>query len=183
MYPIRAIKITSLNNSKTATASITTSFQPRQWTSETIAGPKRLDDFCDCIEDYRSTTVFEVIGSVGGLFALLQSLHILLFGRPMLWGLTGAKLVTPFGLLGGCSSAGFKRRLRSEYHLQDSGSGRHPEDIAETIRIGAFLRDFVIDFGPADVPPVPVASSQTVAESEPLRTDQPPVSERSEMCV
>ncbi|CAE6522007.1 unnamed protein product [Rhizoctonia solani] len=52
---------------------------------------------CDYTEDYRSGTIVDVIG---GLFALLQALHLLLFGRPLLWGLTGAKLITPFGLLG-----------------------------------------------------------------------------------
>lgn len=47
---------------------------------------------CDFIDDYRSSTVFDVIGSVGGLFALLQAAHILLFGRPLLWGLAGQLL-------------------------------------------------------------------------------------------
>ncbi|KAL5634016.1 hypothetical protein ACGC1H_005998 [Rhizoctonia solani] len=102
---------------------------------------------CDYIEDYRASTIVDVIGSVGGLFALLQATHLLFFGRPLLWGLTGAKLLTPFGLLGQCSSRGFKRRLKEGYHV---GSG---EDGTETIRIVKFLRDFVIDFGPADLDP------------------------------
>ncbi|KAH7339066.1 hypothetical protein B0J17DRAFT_659649 [Rhizoctonia solani] len=48
-----------------------------------------LKDVCDFIDDYRTGTIFNVIGSVGGLFALLQAMHMLLFGRPLLWGLTG----------------------------------------------------------------------------------------------
>lgn len=52
-------------------------------------GSNYNNQICNYIEDYRSGTVFDIIGSVGGLFALLQSLHVLLFGRPMLWGLTG----------------------------------------------------------------------------------------------
>ncbi|CAE6431045.1 unnamed protein product, partial [Rhizoctonia solani] len=101
-------------------------------------------NICDFVEDYRSSTILDVISSVGGLFALLQAAHLLLFGRPLFWGLAGqcAKLITPFGLLGACSSRGFRRRLKGEYHNE-----------SETIQIVKFLRDFVIDFGPADLDP------------------------------
>ncbi|EUC55760.1 Kex protein, putative, partial [Rhizoctonia solani AG-3 Rhs1AP] len=102
---------------------------------------------CDYIEDYRLSTILDVIGSVGGLFALLQAAHLLLFGRPLFWGLTGAKTISPFGLLGGFCSRGFRRRLREQYH------GTSDEDGTDTIRIVKFLRDFVIDFGPADLDP------------------------------
>ncbi|KAH7338283.1 hypothetical protein B0J17DRAFT_717932 [Rhizoctonia solani] len=111
---------------------------------------------CDFIDDYRSGTVFDVIGSVGGLFALLQAAHVLLFGRPLLWGLTGAKLITPFGLFGACSSRGFKRRLKDEYH------GKSAEDGSDTIQVVRFLRDFVIEFGPADLDPECPSSHQPV---------------------
>lgn len=47
---------------------------------------------CDFIKDVRSTNVLDVLGSVGGLFAILQSAHVILFGRPLLWGLTGSKV-------------------------------------------------------------------------------------------
>ncbi|KAH7338273.1 hypothetical protein B0J17DRAFT_417974 [Rhizoctonia solani] len=104
-----------------------------------------IKDVCDYIEDYRSGTILDVIGSVGGLFALLQAAHLLLFGRPLFWGLTGAKTITPFGLLGGCTSRDFKQRLKEKYHTKSK------EDGADTIRIVEFLRDFVIDFGPADL--------------------------------
>jgi hypothetical protein len=57
---------------------------------------------------------------------------------------TGAKLITPFGLFGGCGSRGFKRRLREEYHSAPTG------DDLNTMQIIKFLQDFVIDFGPAD---------------------------------
>ncbi|CUA67107.1 hypothetical protein RSOLAG22IIIB_13258 [Rhizoctonia solani] len=100
---------------------------------------------CDYVEDYRSGTIIDVIGSIGGLFALLQAMHLLLFGRPLLWGLTGAKMITPFGLLGQCSSRSFRRRLKEGYHVTSS------EDGTETIQIVKFLQHFVIDFGPANV--------------------------------
>jgi hypothetical protein len=121
------------------------------------------NNICDFIDDYRSGTILDVIGSVGGLFALLQAAHMILFGRPLFWGLTGksvslrsratltivvhlgSKLITPFGLLGACSSKGFKRRLREEYHTRSTEEG------PETIQIVKFLRDFVIEFGPADL--------------------------------
>ncbi|GAB1517985.1 hypothetical protein RhiTH_001042 [Rhizoctonia solani] len=103
------------------------------------------DEACDYIEEYRSGSVLDVLGSVGGLFALLQAAHLFLFGRPLLWGLIGAMSITPFGLLGQCSSRDFKRRLRNEYHTQSDKDG------TKTIQIVKFLRDFVMDFGPADL--------------------------------
>ncbi|KAG8709841.1 hypothetical protein FRC09_000445 [Ceratobasidium sp. 395] len=109
-----------------------------------------IPSLCTFIEDYRLSTIFDAIGSIGGLLAILQGVHILLFGRPMFWGLTGAKLINPFGILGSCHSRGFRRRLRERYHRQ-STSGERTGDAIDTIRINAFLRDFVVDFGPADV--------------------------------
>jgi hypothetical protein len=44
---------------------------------------------CDFLEDFRSNTVLDVIGSVGGLFALFQAAHVLLFRRPLIWALIG----------------------------------------------------------------------------------------------
>ncbi|CUA68284.1 hypothetical protein RSOLAG22IIIB_07812 [Rhizoctonia solani] len=108
---------------------------------------KDVPQMCDYIEDYRSGSVLDALGSVGGLFALLHAAHVLLFGRPLLWGFTGAKLITPLGMLGIFSSADFKRRLRENYHRQPT------QDNPEPFRIGAFLRDFVIDLGPAGIPP------------------------------
>ncbi|CAE6481547.1 unnamed protein product [Rhizoctonia solani] len=97
---------------------------------------------CDFIEDYRSGTILDVLGSVGGLFAILQTLHILLFGRPLLWGLSGAKLINPFGIVGAFDTEDFNRRVREVY-------GREPtKDNPDTIQTAAFLRDFVIDMGP-----------------------------------
>ncbi|KAG8689128.1 hypothetical protein FRC09_012573 [Ceratobasidium sp. 395] len=108
-----------------------------------------MPNVCAFIEDYRSSTIFDAIGSIGGLLAILQGAHMLLFGRPMFWGLTGAKLINPFGLFGSCHSRGFRRRLRERYHHQPTAG--QAGDAAEVMRINAFLRDFVIDFGPADV--------------------------------
>ncbi|KAG9087294.1 hypothetical protein FS749_003019 [Ceratobasidium sp. UAMH 11750] len=102
-------------------------------------------EMCDYIEDYRTGTILSALGSVGGLFALLQSLHLFFFGRPMLWGLTGAKLISPFGFCGLFTSKDFKRRLRENYYSAPS------EGAEETLRVDAFLNDFVIDFGPASM--------------------------------
>ncbi|KAG8692256.1 hypothetical protein FRC09_011357 [Ceratobasidium sp. 395] len=113
---------------------------------------------CAFIEDYRASTIFDAIGSIGGLLAILQGVHIMLFGRPMFWGLAGTKLISPFGLFGSCHSRGFRRRLRERYHRQ-STKGQTDEAV-EAIRINAFLRDFVIDFGPANVDDEDVESGQ-----------------------
>ncbi|KAG8711669.1 hypothetical protein FRC09_020481 [Ceratobasidium sp. 395] len=138
---------------------------------------------CAFIEDYRSSTIFDAIGSIGGLLAVLQGAHILLFGRPLFWGLTGkspitlrywgtdmkvgAKLITPFGLFGGCHSRGFQRRLRDRYHRQPTAG--QAGDAAEAIRIHAFLRDFVIDFGPADVENQVIESGRNMEPERLLR--------------
>ncbi|KAG8711666.1 hypothetical protein FRC09_020478 [Ceratobasidium sp. 395] len=108
-----------------------------------------VPNLCAFVEDYRTGTIFDAIGSIGGLLALLQGVHILLFGRPLFWGFAGAKLISSFGVFGRCHSRGFRRRLRERYHRQPtSGQAGDPLD---TIRMEAFLRDFVIDLGPADV--------------------------------
>lgn len=81
----------------------------------------------------------------------------------------GAKLITPFGLLGMLSTKRFKRRLREHYYRSEPTPGSYHTSRFETIRIEAFLRDFVIDLGPADVedglrPAKPEAQSPTIAE-------------------
>ncbi|KAF8593722.1 hypothetical protein BDV93DRAFT_566212 [Ceratobasidium sp. AG-I] len=152
IYPITTNTVATLENSTLATASISLSFQQKMslLTSRGSYQSTKFTDMeiCDYIEDYRSSTVFDIVGSVGGLFALLQSLHVLLFGQPMLWGLTRAKLIAPFGLFGVLSTRGYKKRLREQYHQPALTPDPSP---AEVIRMSAFLRDFVIDFGPADV--------------------------------
>ena len=59
----------------------------------------------------------------------------------------GAKLISPFGLFGQCGSREFRRRIREEYYNTSTEEG------LETIQVGKFLRDFVIEFGPADLDP------------------------------
>ncbi|KAG8778128.1 hypothetical protein FRC12_025146, partial [Ceratobasidium sp. 428] len=49
---------------------------------ESLRGP-----YCTVIEDYRKSSMFDVLGSIGGLLALLQGVHVFLFGRPLLWGM------------------------------------------------------------------------------------------------
>jgi hypothetical protein len=79
----------------------------------------------------------------------------------------GTKLITPFGILGLCSSRKFKNRLKEQYH------SRSTNENADSINIVKFLRDFVIDFGPADFDPEhgssqvyvsPQSSSSSVAD-------------------
>ncbi|KAG9082553.1 hypothetical protein FS749_006771 [Ceratobasidium sp. UAMH 11750] len=131
-----------------ATGTITPTFRPRfaafkdENSFHNIVGDSGFET-CDYIEDYRTSTILSALGSIGGLYALLQSFHAFLFGRPMLWGLTGAKLISPFGFCGLFTSKDFKRRLRENYYSAPS------EGAEETLRVDAFLNDFVIDFGPA----------------------------------
>ncbi|KAF8749654.1 hypothetical protein RHS01_09909 [Rhizoctonia solani] len=152
LFPIFEVGAFALPNNTLATAALRVSRKPgyaymRDWKAfsriDTEHLTDRYRDLCTYIDDYRESTVLDAIGSIGGLFALLQAAHILLFGRPMLWSLTGAKLITPFGLFGVCSSKGFKRRLRQQYYQYDTSNN------SDAFLVGDFLRDFVIDLGPA----------------------------------
>ncbi|CUA71940.1 hypothetical protein RSOLAG22IIIB_09953 [Rhizoctonia solani] len=175
LYPIVESSVVTLNSSDSniATATIRPTLSPglmyhRNRVTIDNFDPNELPArVCDYIEDYRTGTFIDVIGSVGGLFALLQAAHLLLFGRPLLWGLTGAKTITPFGLLGGCSSRGFRRRLKDEYYGQSGEGG------ADTVQIAKFLRDFVIDFGPADLD-VERAERKSTAPSNEVANKQNP---------
>ncbi|CUA78534.1 hypothetical protein RSOLAG22IIIB_13212 [Rhizoctonia solani] len=156
LYPITDLATTPLTNSTTATASIHLTMKPglnylrdrepfeKVNSQESYALNEAWVDFrtCDFIEDHRSGTILDVLGSVGGLFAILQSIHLLLFGRPLLWGFLGTKLINPFGLVGAFDTKDFSRRLHENY-------GREPtKDNPDPIQTAAFLRDFVIEFGP-----------------------------------
>ncbi|QRV89632.1 hypothetical protein RhiJN_17650 [Ceratobasidium sp. AG-Ba] len=166
LFPIANVASTPLPDNRVASAMLSASFQtsPAYLTSrgvvETDSDILSSGDTCTIIEDYRSSTTFDALGSIGGLLAILQGLHILLFGRPMFWGIAGAKLISPFGLFGRCRSRDFGRKLRENYHYKPQDTTNQDvsaKDIAETIRIAAFLRDFVIDFGPTDIESGPEA--------------------------
>jgi hypothetical protein len=44
------------------------------------------------IQEYRQHTFLAALSSIGGLLAILQGFHLLLFGRPLWWGLFGMHL-------------------------------------------------------------------------------------------
>ncbi|KAG8705096.1 hypothetical protein FRC08_001844 [Ceratobasidium sp. 394] len=112
--------------------------------------------YCQVTEDYRESSAFEVLGSIGGLLALLQGIHIFLFGRPLFWGMFGAKLLSPFGLVGRLAGENFRRRLLEHYHAPDIRTNQADTgDASSTIRMNRFLLDYVLDMGPAAIPPGP----------------------------
>ncbi|KAF8714491.1 hypothetical protein RHS03_00247, partial [Rhizoctonia solani] len=173
LYPISEVGLFNNANANTASAELRVTLRPGYMYFGAPKDLRNLDypsarlQLCDYLDDYRSGTILEVVGSVGGLFAVLQAIHVFLFGRPLLWGLFGTKLITPFGILGMCSSRRFKSRLKDEYHSRSSNKN------AEPINMVKFLRDFVIDFGPADFDPEyrpsqiyvsPQSSSSSVAK-------------------
>ncbi|GAB1520908.1 hypothetical protein RhiTH_003997 [Rhizoctonia solani] len=173
LYPIAQLSAIPLNvsDARVATADIQITLNPEhaqyRLRVDSQSSPYYLrGDACNFIEDYRSGTVLDFIGPVGGLFALLEAAHLLLFGRPLFWGLVGAKTISPFGLLGRCSSQNFKSRLREEYHMHSD------EESAHTIQIVKFLRDFVIDFGPADLDPVAHRPRESSASSFKAESDE-----------
>ncbi|KAF8754976.1 hypothetical protein RHS01_05778 [Rhizoctonia solani] len=151
LYPIVEISAIPLPNDAIATAMLRVTLNPgfvyfRSYQDLRVQGGARSSGICDYLQDYRTGTILDVIGSVGGLFALLQAIHLLLFGRSLMWGLTGAMLISPFGLVGALSSKKFQQHLQEHYHRTPT------EDNPGSVQIGDFLRDFVIDFGPARLP-------------------------------
>ncbi|KAG9119702.1 hypothetical protein FRC07_005138 [Ceratobasidium sp. 392] len=108
---------------------------------------------CQVIEDYRESSAFDLLGSVGGLLALLQGIHIFLFGRPLFWGMFGAKLITPFGFVGRFAPGGLQQQLRDRYNAQgaikDSDHNQTSEELSSAIAMNLFLLECVIDMGPA----------------------------------
>ncbi|KAJ1302215.1 hypothetical protein OPQ81_001039 [Rhizoctonia solani] len=160
LHPIDASATYSLQNATTATARIHVTLKPEMRylrdktvfdavksgsaSNRYIFNPGGYTWECYFVEDYRSGTILDILGSVGGLFAILQTLHVLLFGRPLFWGLLGTKSINPFGLLGSLGPKSFRRRLHEEYGREST------KDNPDWIRTAAFLRDFVIDFGPLE---------------------------------
>lgn len=154
LFPITQLQSSPLINTSFASGTLSPSKRAQFTTANNLqsiqksrSSPSSLPQVCEVIEDYRASTAFDALSSIGGLLALLQGIHILLFGRPMFWGIFGAKLISPFGLLGRWSSPGFRRRLREHYAVPTQEAEDGGQD---TMRLYAFLRDYIVDFGPAD---------------------------------
>ncbi|CAE6437203.1 unnamed protein product [Rhizoctonia solani] len=100
-----------------------------------------------------------MLASIGGLLALLQGIHMFLFGRPLFWGMFGAKIISPFGFTGLFATKAFKERLKGRYyHSSESITNSRARlvpggDQAEGhLDMTQFLLDYVIDMGPASLP-------------------------------
>ncbi|KAF8601925.1 hypothetical protein BDV93DRAFT_509760 [Ceratobasidium sp. AG-I] len=123
--------------------------------TEAELGKDMPGSLCQVVEDYRTSSAFDVLGSIGGLLALLQGIHVFLFGRPLFWGLFGTKLITPFGLLGKLATKGFRRRLQEHYYPSDIHVKGNVQEVArmqDEIDMTRFLLDYVLDVGPASTP-------------------------------
>jgi len=97
------------------------------------------------IVDNRERTFLAAVSSIGGLLAALQGLHVLLFGRPLWWGIFGIQLIDPFGIFGTAFSRGAEERMVSRYGYiphspTDDSTGAHS--------LGLFLSEFVMEVGP-----------------------------------
>ncbi|CAE6521511.1 unnamed protein product [Rhizoctonia solani] len=134
---------------------------PRDLLRQGVRGPSNL---CDTVEEYRITSSFDMLASIGGLLALLQGIHVFIFGRPLFWGMFGGKIISPFGLAGQFATRGFKRRLQERYQTQDTlGDGGNQTETR--IDMTQFLLDYVIDMGPAS-PRAEKASIDSESDSE-----------------
>ncbi|KAG9080161.1 hypothetical protein FRC06_007001, partial [Ceratobasidium sp. 370] len=123
--------------------------------------------YCQMIEDYRKSSAFDILGSIGGLLALLQGLHIFLFGRPLFWGMFGAKLLTPFGIVGQFANGGFRQRLHDYYHTPEAQANPRDDDVSSAIRMNRFLLDYILDMGPAAATPHPNPREGNVDPEQP----------------
>ncbi|CAE7217552.1 unnamed protein product [Rhizoctonia solani] len=124
---------------------------PRDLLKPGIRGPSNL---CDTVEEYRISSSFDLLASIGGLLALLQGIHVFIFGRPLFWGMFGAKMISPFGLAGQFATQGFKERLQEHYYSPHSPEtqpmlGQDSNQTELRIDMTQFLLDYVIDMGPA----------------------------------
>lgn len=123
--------------------------------SDLAGGTRGPKDLCEVTEDYRISSAFDVLASIGGLLALLQALHVFMFGRPLFWGIFGSKIITPFGFFGRFATKGFRQRLREHYHVSDPENPSTSEDVDrryDNMRLNQFLLDYVLDLGPASLP-------------------------------
>ncbi|KAG8765861.1 hypothetical protein FRC12_007237 [Ceratobasidium sp. 428] len=63
----------------------------------------------------------------------------------------GAKLITPFGLIGRFAHAGLKQRLREHYNYpsatRNEDNSVENEEVSSTVRMNELLLDCVIDMG------------------------------------
>lgn len=67
----------------------------------------------------------------------------------------GAKLISPFGLVGRLTTRGFQQRLRDYYYpstTQSEADVHGDTQKQEEINITRFLLDYVLDLGPASLP-------------------------------
>lgn len=159
LNPILTYDIPSTSNSSNpkenpATTMITLVPNGSPWTSSRSATQVKLergrDELCEVTEDYRLSNTFDILASIGGLLAFLQGIHIFLFGRPLFWGMFGAKLLMPFGIVGRMATANFRQRLRDHYHSSNIDNPDGPETRQEdNINMNRFLLDYVLDLGPA----------------------------------
>ncbi|KAG8760889.1 hypothetical protein FRC12_009488 [Ceratobasidium sp. 428] len=158
------------NGSQTVAACGSVRFPPTGLIRHPTVTQRQLSEeprspYCTVIEDYRKSSMFDVLGSIGGLLALLQGVHVFLFGRPLFWGMfvtkwtarIGAKLLTPFGLVGQFANRSFRQRLQSHYYSSgaESSATAHESENASpsTFLISQFLLDYVLDLGPAAAAP------------------------------
>ncbi|CAE6418206.1 unnamed protein product [Rhizoctonia solani] len=141
------------------------------------------ENLCEVTEEYRTGSTFDTLASVGGLLALLQGIHVFLFGRPLFWGLFGAKIVAPFGLMGNLATKGFKKRLQERYHHPTQMNGHNGLEhgagklqAAVSVDMTQFLLDYVIDMGPASIPnheeiSIESSDSEDETKQEPVRRE------------
>ncbi|QRW23189.1 hypothetical protein RhiXN_08225 [Rhizoctonia solani] len=144
---------------------------PRDLLKPGLRGPS---DLCDVVEEYRVTSSFDILASIGGLLALLQGIHMFIFGRPLFWGMfgkchlkkrgsithnttSGAKIISPFGFIGQFATKGFKKRLYEKYYTSSQPGSEVPlaPNCGQTqihLDMTQFLLDYVVDMGPASAP-------------------------------
>ncbi|KZP24969.1 hypothetical protein FIBSPDRAFT_929535 [Athelia psychrophila] len=91
-------------------------------------------------------SVVHILSNLGGLFAFVEAIFALIFGRTIMAIVFGTRAISPFGLLGIVTRNRFKKLIHEQYP-------RIHEDI-ERGGMAAYVSEVAIDAGLMDVPPV-----------------------------
>ncbi|KZP24966.1 hypothetical protein FIBSPDRAFT_950668 [Athelia psychrophila] len=91
-------------------------------------------------------SVVHVLSNLGGLFAFVEAVFALIFGRTIMAIIFGTRAISPFGLLGIVTRNRFKKLIHEQYP-------RIQEDI-ERGGMAAYVSEVAIDAGLMDMPPV-----------------------------
>ncbi|KAG8857624.1 hypothetical protein FRB96_005642 [Tulasnella sp. 330] len=113
------------------------------------------------LEEYRESTVVAGLGATGGLYAILDLIFGILFGRPLVAIISGSKYISPFGLFVTVFGASTMRHKVKKRYPELESTDRAQRSVSTS----DFLHDFVLDFGPGVSQPSMFSYNPEASES------------------